>query len=334
MILGYGVDTRGHIDVHPDTVIRQLNTSGGASISPNGMLVYGTGPTDFSVWALSRDNPSTMRFRQRRLAASTANMQGTLSPSGDRVLLWREVLVGNRLLTQLSVMPFDSGPETRLGSPRDFIDKDWTQDGRSILAALRQGPDSVALMELDAGSDRTRRVATYPQARYRFAETLPGGGYLMVLSQREFRPVGAAGLKDTTFLLPPDAGIILSLDPSPDGREFVEVGWDRTGDSLLANRVSLLDGSVQRLAMFGGEDALPPRWLEDGNLLVPILETSQTLAWYRIAAKGGPPVRLGSPPRFPAQYRFSQDGRRVLMILQDQKSDIYLMRNFGEAFTR
>ncbi len=169
---------------------------------------------------------------------------------------------------------------------------------------------------------------------YGFVETLPGGGYLLTASGRQFRPVGASGLKDTTYQLPPEAGVILSVDPSPDGRAFVEVGWDRNGDSLVANRVSLVDGSVQRLAAFAGEDMLPPRWLADGNLILAVLETSRTLTWYRIPATGGSAVRLGSPPRFPAQYRISQDGRRVLMILQDQKSDIYLIRNFSEAFKR
>jgi len=332
-VLGYRVDRRGHIEAHPDTILRQFNINGG-SMSASGLMVYGAGPTDYSVWALSRDNPGAMRFRQRRLAAGTANMVGTLSPAGDRVLLWREVLVGNRLLTQLSTMPFDSGPETLLGSPRDFIDKDWTQDGRSIQVGMRQGLDSVAVLELDASSDRVRRLATYPRTGYRFAETLPGGGYVLIVSRRKFRPVGASGIKDTTYQLPIEAGFIISLDPSPDGRAFVEVGWNQSGDTLLANRVSLVDGSVERLAAFVGEDMLPPRWLADGSLIIAVLETSRTLAWYRIPAGGGSPVRLGSPPRFPAEYRVSQDGRRVLMILRDQKSDIYLMRNFGAAFQR
>ncbi|MEO8201976.1 MAG: hypothetical protein ABI679_15700, partial [Gemmatimonadota bacterium] len=156
----------------------------------------------------------------------------------------------------------------------------------------------------------------------------------LIVSGRKFRPVGASGIKDTTYELPIEAGLIASLDPSPDGRAFVEVGWSESGDSLVANRVSLVDGSVERLAVFAGEDAAPPRWLADGSFVIAILETSRTLTWYRIGASGGSPVRLGSPPRFPAEYRISQDGRRVLMILQDQKSDVYLMRNFGEAFKR
>jgi hypothetical protein len=85
------------------------------------------------------------------------------------------------------------------------------------------------------------------------------------------------------------------------------------------------------LASFGAEGSQPPRWLSDGSLIVPILETSWTLAWYRIPATGGKPVRLGSPPRFPANYRLSEDGRRVMARPEDRRTDIYLVPNFGEV---
>jgi hypothetical protein len=92
-----------------------------------------------------------------------------------------------------------------------------------------------------------------------------------------------------------------------------------------------MDGSVAQLARLGAEGLQPPRWLDDGTLIVPILETEWTLAWYRIPATGGAPVRLGSPPRYPAAYRLSDDGLRVLARPQDRRTDIYLIPNFGEA---
>jgi hypothetical protein len=331
VILGYPVDSRGHISPKPDTVIRQISMNGGGSTSSTGAIVYGAGPTDYSVWSLSRENATSVRFHQRKLAGATANTAGTLSPSGDRVLLWRDVLVGDRRLTQLSVMPFDSGPEVRLGQARDYVDKDWSGDGQSILVGMHQG-DSIVVSRLDANSDRSTHLATYPSSAYRFLETLPQGGYVLIVSARDFRTVGASGLKDTTYQLPSDAGTIFSVDPSPDGKAMVEVGWNRSSDSILVNRISLTDGSVVRLAALVGEDATPPRWLADGSLAISILETSRTLAWYRVPSTGGPAVRLGAAPRFPATYRFSQDGRHVLMIAEDQRSDIYLMRNFGDAF--
>jgi hypothetical protein len=91
----------------------------------------------------------------------------------------------------------------------------------------------------------------------------------------------------------------IALANSPDGRAAAWLGFDPNGDSLLVERVSLLDGSVRRLAAFYADGAEAPFWLSDGSLLLQIRETAATLAWYRLPAAGGPPVRLGSP-RYPA----------------------------------
>jgi tRNA A-37 threonylcarbamoyl transferase component Bud32 len=331
-IVTYRVDRDGRFDPRPDTVMRQFSANAGGYVSASGMLVYGQGPTDYSVWAMTRDAPNSLRFRERRLATGTGNLTGSLSPEGDRVLIWRDVLAGNQRLVQLSVMPFDSGPEVLLGPPRDFIDRDWTQDGRSILAGVRLSRDSVVLRELDASSGRSQEVARYAYSAFSFAETLPGGGYVLYKVPRTFSVTGRPGISDTIFHLPVEAGEITSFDPSPDGRSAVTMGWDPAYDYILVHRLSLVDGKLERLHRFSGEGSEPARWLSDGSILLAIEETSWELIWYRIPPGGGDPVRIGSAPRFPATYRFSQDGRRVLGLSQDSRSDVYLIRNFGDAF--
>jgi tRNA A-37 threonylcarbamoyl transferase component Bud32 len=327
------IDRNGRIESQPDTVVRQWSANAGADVSSGGVMAYGYGPIEYSVSALSRESATSMRFRERRLAGGTATTIGTLSAAGDRALLWRNVRVGDRLLVQLSVMPFDSGPEISLGPPRDVYDKDWAQDGRTILIGVRQG-DSIAMIEQDAASDRSRVLATYPRSEYIGAETLPGGGYVLVTSLRSVRRVGAPGLPDRTFELPFEAGTLSSIDPSPDGRAFVSIGWNPSYDTILVHRVSLADGSVLRLGTFAGENGEQARWLSDGSILVAVGETSWNEVWYRIPVGGGPAVRLGSPPRYPADYRFSTDGRKVLMLSKEWHSDIYLARNFGEVYRR
>ena len=331
-LVRYRVDQNGRIDTRPDTVMRQFSANTGAHVAANGMLVYGQGSTDYSAWAMTRESPSSLRFRERLLATGTGNLTGSLSTEGDRVLIWRDVLAGNQRLVQLSVMPFDSGPEVPLGPPGDFIDRDWAQDGRSILAGVRLSRDSVSLLEIDATSGRSREIAGYADSAFGFVETLPGGGYVLHQEPRTFRVVGSAVVKDTFFNLPIEAGFVSSFDPSPDGRSVVTMGWDPNQDYILVHRVSLVDGRFERLHRFSGEGSEPARWLTDGSILLSIEETSWGMGWYRIPPAGGAPVRLGSAPRYPATYRYSVDGRRVLGLSQDRRSDVYLIRNFGEAF--
>ena len=114
--LRYPLSGNGRITTTPDTVARQFAINAGGDVSRSGALVYGFGPTEYSVWALRRDTPTSMRFTQRRLASSTALLNGSLSPTGDRILLNRPAPSGGER-RQFSVMPFDSGPELPVGPP-------------------------------------------------------------------------------------------------------------------------------------------------------------------------------------------------------------------------
>ncbi len=329
-VLRYQVSGKGRITTTPDTVVRQLTINAGGDLSRSGTLGYGFGPTEYSVWALRRDNPTSMHFSQRRLASSTALLGGSLSPTGDRVLFNRPATSGDER-RQLSVMPFDSGPESPLGPPMDLVDWDWTQDGKGVTLVAPRGRDSLTISRMDVPSARTTQVGVMARADYVVMETVAGGGEILIPTPQSFRRFDIPGLADSAFQLPDALGSVVSIDPSPDGKAFVAISWDPNGDSLLVHRVSIGDGSVTRLAAFGGEGSQPPKWFDDGSIVIPILETSSTLAWYRIPPGGGKPVRMGTPPRYPAQYRFSGDGLRVMARAQDRRTDIYLVPNFGEV---
>lgn len=329
-LLRYRIDGSGRFDTTPETLARQLGVNAGASIGRTGALAYGYGPTEYSVWALRRRTPTSMDFTQRRLATSTALLTASLSPPGDQVLLWRPVPTGDGR-QQLSVMPFDSGPETPVGPPVDNRDFDWTQDGAAVVMATRRGADSLAISRVEVPSGRTTPLATVPSLDYLLLETVDGGGFIMLPTGQSFRRVGLPGLPDSTIRLPDAIGTLQSIDPSPDGRAFVSISWDPAFDSILVHRVSAVDGSMTRLASFGAEGSQPPRWLDDGSIIVSIFETSWTMAWYRVPAAGGRPERVGTPPRYPASYRFSGDGLRVMARSQDRRTDIYLVPNFGEV---
>jgi hypothetical protein len=75
-------------------------------------------------------------------------------------------------------------------------------------------------------------------------------------------------------------------------------------------------------------------WLPGDVLQFGVRETAGTLAWYQLPAAGGRPVRLGVPPRYPASYRLSADGRRVLVRARDPQTDIFMIRTFRDLLAR
>ena len=268
-----------------------------------------------------------MKWVQRPLALATAPLQGSISAVGDRVLLGRGTTAARGRI-QLSVMPFDSGPETPLGSAEDLADWDWSQDGRSVVIAARRGADSAVILRVNMATGRKTPVVTFRSSDFIAVKALPGNGILL-LFPREFRRIGVAGLPDSSFALP--VGWVAAVDPSPDGRELVAEGWNTTYDTVLIHRVSLVDGSATRLAAIMGEEPRPPRWITDGAIIAPVVETAGTMAWYRIPSAGGAAVRLGSPPQFPAEYAISASGRHAVATANYRRTDIFMIRNFGSV---
>ena len=324
------ISPEGRFAPTADTVIRQLSITAPPTTSRSGQMVLGAGALESSVHAFRRAGAADVRFALRPLAVATSlGVTGSVRPDGEVVLLARNFLSGGRRLTQFSLVSTDGGAETKLGNAMDTSDWDWSMDGASIMVMSVRG-DTTVVQRLDASTGRVTRVTALAKDFHEIA-TLPGGGFVVLAGDgRAFRRIGSPGQPDTLFRIPREYGTVSASDPSPDGRAIVAVGWDATDDSVSVLRISTIDGSVTPLVRFAGEGSQQATWLPDGTILVPVLETAWTLGWYRIPAGGGKPVRLGSPPRFPADYRFSRDGLHGIARVSDSRADVYLIRNFAD----
>jgi protein kinase-like protein/WD40 repeat protein len=332
-LLAYRVNRAGRIAARPDTILRGL--VGRPTVAPDGALLVSSGPTRYEVWSLERSGSTSMRFSQRRLGSATSELQGSVSPMGDRVLLTRTVVSENGTRRQYSIQPFEGGTETTLNVPPDLLGADWNWDGSRVTLFHFSHADTISARELDPATGHISPVNALPWRTITALARLPGGGVLaQQMTPPAIRRVGAPGRPDTTIPLPPDHGSVIGLASSPDGREVAWVGWDPLGDSVLVDRVSLEDGRLTRLASFYPESGKEPFWLADGALIASIEETGATLAWYRVPTNGGPVLRLGSPPRYPAEYNMSRDGRRVIANTSEDSPDIYVIRNFARLLRR
>ncbi len=335
-LLRYRVDGAGRIERRPDTLVARLPVLGSLTFAADSSAVVADGATAYSLWTLRRASASSMRFELRPLATGTAPLSGAIAPAGDRVFVIRTVSGEGRQRRQLSVMPADSGPETPLGAPIvDLVDWDASPDGRVLFTGALRDSATVVVQAWDLASGRPREVGVFRRAEYGGLEGLPGGGIILVeQTGRRVRIVGAPGRADTAFDFDERIGRVSYMDPSPDGRHFATIGWDFQDDSILVHRVDLATGRAARLAAFSGEGWDAVRWLPGDVLQFGIMETAGTLAWYALPANGGRAVRLGVPPRYPASYRLSGDGLRVLVRARDPRTDVYVIRNFRELLAR
>jgi eukaryotic-like serine/threonine-protein kinase len=328
-VLAYRIDGAGRIDPHPDTVLRQQR--GEVKVAPNGMLLLASGPVHGEVWALSRDGSASMRFTQQRVASATSGVSGMISPDGDRILLERIGFKGERTTRQYSLVPFEGGPETPVDTPADAVVGLWTWNGTGVLS-IRIDKDTARVIETDLATNRSRPFASLWIGMMGGApHVLSGGGFAFNALPFGVRRWRVPGLPDTTFKSS-ESPFRFVLAPSPDGRAVSRLGLTPNNDSLALVRVSLLDGSATRLASFRAEGADQTYWLNDGTLLLQLKETNNAIVWYRMPASGGTPVRLGIPPRYPASYSASLDGRRIVASVREDSPDVYLIRNFVELW--
>jgi hypothetical protein len=330
-LVAYRIARSGRITARADTILRRFR--GTVTAAANGTLLLTTGPVRREVWAMRRDAPASMRFDQRRVAASTSDLSGSISPAGDRILLQRSVPLETRTTNRFSVVPFDGDEERALSAPSDAVGAFWSGDGRAVYVLRLEG-DSVRFVEIELTTGRSKPFVTIPAGLIGGApHFLPRGGLVISIQPSGLLRLRAPGLPDTTFTVPENSyGAVVGV--SPDGRDAVRMAMDANNDSMIVSRMSLVDGSATRLPAFHGAGSEAAYWLSDGTIVFQIRETNATLAWYRLSAVGGSPVRTGTPPRYPADYDISRDGRRIVANVRDDQTDVYLIRNFATLLKR
>jgi len=315
-----------------DTLIRNLDADW-VGLSRNGDLLIGAGPVESSVHAFSWDGRSTASMKLQRLARMTSiQVTGSITGEGRQVLLVRDVPGSGSGLRQMSIMPFDSGPEMPLGGPLPLLDWDW---GAPELFVAVGRDDSVDIAAVNPQSGRLERRRSFSGQEYQWVEGVQTGGAVVVtVGGQRIHTIGVPGIADTMLVVPPEAGLMFWGEPTPDGQSLVLAGWLPGEDSLGVHLLRLADGTLRRIGIIFGENLDTPRWLSDGSILLPVYETAWTTALYRVPSEGGTPERLGLLPISNGSYRFSADGRRGIIRVSERRTDAFVVRGFEAAVAR
>jgi dipeptidyl aminopeptidase/acylaminoacyl peptidase len=335
-VLSIGV-TASEISSRVDTVFSDTQMGDGMfEISPDGaLLAYAAGPVESSLWMSDIDRTSTKRFAARQVLTSTTLLRGRLSPVGDRIFLAREVSKGGGRASQLSIISPDGGPETQLpGTVDDLLDYEWTSDGGRIIYLHGVGGEQVRLMETDTTGRRTREIARLKRSDAIAFQWLRDGAIATVSAQRRaISIIHRPGKRDVTWNAPDWISSLSSISNSPDGKSLAIESWDRLGDSVVVSTMEIETGRFTKLATFGGETLGRITWLNDGIIMFVYRETQGAYALFQIAP-GEPARRLGTLPHTRATFSVSADGRHMAAFSESDKSDVFVIRNFGKMLQR
>jgi hypothetical protein len=346
------VDRRGRLGSPRPMRSLTFSDLGSFSIAgPSRTLLYVEGGEERTVLALTRDHSSSLDFRSRLLRRSTGELGATLSPDGRFISVFSRPAESPRL--ELSIIPFAGGSEIRVPPPKtDFEDVAWAWNSSRLFYTARDVTrDTVTLFSFDLASSRARAIGRFPSratlqvVREDLFGWIDDSAGSVVLADTNGVEVRRFPDTDTTERIDRAGGIgghatggIGNAERiersgvvygSPDGRSLLTSRWTAGFDSLLFARLDLATGHREWLAGLRVEEPSGVFWAPNGTIQVAVLETLQTLAFYRLDQRGGPAVRVGSfPTEGTVYYTFSRDGRRAVEVEGRPRGDVWMVRNF------
>ena len=331
--------TKSAIEPKVDTLFTGWQLGDGFfDVSPNAeQLVYHAAPEETSLSTIEVDH------RQRRLApahitSSTTLVRGEISPGGDRLLLARAVPESDAHASQFLMMPRTGGAGFPIpGSVGNLLDFEWSSDGARIMYLHAIGGNKIRLMEKDTTEREPREIRRLERSVGTRFHALPDGSICILSVSRRaisiIRPPSDKG--DTTLYVPlPEwMSIIGSISHLPDTKSLVVEGMNGSSDSVVVATVDIETGKFTRIAVFAGVYPQEVAGLDDGSTVAIFREREGAWAMYRIPP-GRLPEKLGTLPHSRAEFSVSNDGRHVAMFSYSDKSDVYMLRNFGSVMRR
>ncbi|MEO7503341.1 MAG: protein kinase [Gemmatimonadaceae bacterium] len=320
-----------------DTVVSGLQMDFGVfDISPDGeRLVYSAGPVEGTLWTIDPRRTKEGRFAATQALSTTTRLTALISPSGDRIVVVREIPTPNGIVSDFSILPRDGGAESRIArGVQNLLDFNWSSHGAAILYLHRIEGNKVRLMESDTMGRGTREIVRLEQSAAVAFLPLPDGALCIIPQQRRSLSLTRRpGKRDVTWRAPDWIGEIYSVSLSPDTKSLAVLATTRLGDSMLVATVEIDNGRFTKLASIGGEWLGRVRWLADGNITFDIYEPQGGMALYSIRP-GGQTRRLGRFPLSDGTVSVSKDGGHMVASNYGRKSDVFMIRNFGKMLRR
>ena len=340
-LLQQAIDGSGRMNPRVDTIWHRATMQKGffGFTQDGATLAFIQGNRQNKLISLRQTDGAAAHFTQRVFATSTAGLRGGLSPDGARHTSLRTMTAGgDHPRYRLSLMPADSGAEVFASPPLDTL-VDWTfprAAGTGLMYLSPQSKDVDHLDLFDLATARTATLFTVPDssADLKILALADGRVVTFRAQGREFTVRSAAGVPDHKVLMPAGLYQFGDIASSPVGDEVALIGYNLAQDSVVIYRLRLADGVATESAGFNAEQWGGLQWLDNGDLLAVIGETSQTCVLYRVPRVGAA-KRLGVLPYCgDAFYTMARDGVRILVSFGEPRGDVWLVKNFGKMWRR
>ena len=326
---------RDDIGQKADTIMRGVELSrGGTDVASDlSRLVYASGPFERAVLAM--EYSGTGLGPPTQLMTSTTPIWGRISPDGTRMAIVRPIRSGDRQLEQIFISPVSGGNEAPLGSPVQAIaDFEWNPNGSGLIYIAGSGAGERSVIAVDTAGTKVLELGRFGPGVAGGVQLLPDNRFILIPAEgTKVSLFSAEGKLQAGWNLPQWINHVERFSAAPDGRAIAAMGWGERFDSVVVARIDVGSGRFTRLAAFGGEFYGRIKWLRDGDLIFDIAESQGARGLYRMAPDGSRLRRIGSLPRMFGSYTVSDEGA-IVAFVDNEKSDVYMIRNLGEILRR
>jgi serine/threonine protein kinase len=296
-------------------------------------IVYGDGTNQYGLWALELSEALKGLFiPERRLEAATSEIRGTVSPDGSRVLAVRSVATARGDERTIAITPFDGGaevvhqPSGRIAQPGNILAVTqaggWSSDGRSITYTERVG-QQVQFVTVDASTGIRESAFPIPDSSVNAYTPLTNGwAWVPDLDRIRVWLSGEPAARDLSRLK--DEAFVYDVAGAADRPWLATLALNADQDSAFLDIRILPDGQATRWGTFKASSRLPRvSWLAGGSLVLWNQETETSATLYRVS---GPErvEQLGIIPGALERFSISRDGRRVVLVTNEFRGDVWL----------
>jgi serine/threonine protein kinase len=294
------------------------------TVSTNGTRLAYSRSQDFSnLWLAEFQGPGKSKEMQTRALTRGTSSYGSLSMSPDGK--WIAFATGPHIYK----IPIEGGTPIQLtfSDATHVSSSAWSPDGKRIAFGSNEGGTyRVWIVDAD-GANRRQFAKTQFSGDDPPQMTWSPGHHILYHKQgnQNFNILDPDTGEEKPLVQDESVGFIFGAKYSPDGKK-VAVNWNRRQPGLWV--ISLMDKSATPLGSSG--DLWPAGWSPDGRLIYAFRYPSSN-SILSIPAGGGNPANVLTLPGDIAEAIVSPDGRRIISVVAEMKSDVWLVENFDPS---
>jgi serine/threonine protein kinase len=312
----------------PSVLVSGLETGDSFTLSGDGsQLAYTRSQSYSNLWMVEQPTPGSTPSTRPLTSATLSYNDPAISPDGHSVAF----TMGSNTQSNVYKMAIDGGQPVQLTSAdtAETWSPAWSPDGKRIAYTSDQGGTAkVWVVSAEGGNGRPLEKTDARDSSDQLAWSPSPDIVYSTKGVHNLRRVNVETQEETP-MLPKDSEGWLTTKPvfSPDGKKLA-IQWNRSPPGTWL--IDLMTMSTQFLRPGAG---IPFGWSSDGKYLYSFTWKEREIFQIKLDDSKKPRSVITMPGTIRGAT-VSPDGRKMIVSVGEEKSDVWLLKNFDPEATK